>query len=209
MNSNQNHSIKVHKQECTSPAKAEIKSVALGSNQGPGVQIQKQECASTVNADTGSINLGTPYVTAKVISPGVSTDKVCTGEDAAVESSDAGAFTAEVLFCTRAILHLLPLICCMMPIILGFKTSLSIPYCILVNSMELNRNVDTEIYHKWRIQSDFTFGFVPLAEQIMPKDMSINDSKALSPIKIHSVVRATEKPNFMEARLPVKSQLNV
>ena len=27
---------------------------------------------------------------------------------------------------------------CMMPIILGFKTSLLIPYCMLVNSMELH-----------------------------------------------------------------------
>ena len=69
--------------------------------------------------------------------------------------------------------------------------------------------VDTEIHHKWRNQSDFTFGFVPLAEQIMPTDMSINDSKALSPIEMHRVVRATGKPNFMGARLPVQSKLNV
>ena len=70
-------------------------------------------------------------------------------------------------------------------------------------------NVDTEIYQKWRNQSDLTLGFVPLAEQIMPKDTSINDPKTLSPIEMQNVVRATGKPKFMEARLPVKSQLNV
>ena len=70
-------------------------------------------------------------------------------------------------------------------------------------------NVDTEIHNKWRNQSDFKFGFVPLAEQIMPEDMSINDSEAITPIEMHNVVRATEKHNFLEARLPVRSQLNV
>ena len=70
-------------------------------------------------------------------------------------------------------------------------------------------NVDTEIYHKWRNQTDFTFGFVPLAEQIMPKIMSVCHSKPLSPFEMHSIVRATQKPNYMEARLPVNSQLNV
>ena len=70
-------------------------------------------------------------------------------------------------------------------------------------------NVDTEIHNKWRNQSDFKFGFVPLAEQMMPNDMLTHDSEALSPIEMHTMVRATEKPNFMEARLPVRSQLNV
>ena len=70
-------------------------------------------------------------------------------------------------------------------------------------------NVDTEIYHKWRDQTDFKFGFVPLAEQIMSKNMSINTSEVLSPCEMHSIVRATQKPNYMEARLPVNSQLNV
>ena len=59
-------------------------------------------------------------------------------------------------------------------------------------------------------QSDrFQFCFVPLAEQIMPKDMSVCYSKAMSPFEMHSIVRATQNPNYMEARLPVNSQLNV
>ena len=70
-------------------------------------------------------------------------------------------------------------------------------------------NVDTEIYHKWCYQTDFSFGFVPLTEQIMPKDMSVCHSKPLSPFDMHSIVKATQKPNYMEARLPVNSQLNV
>ena len=236
VNYNQNHSIKVQKQVCTSTAKAEIKSVDLGSNQDPGVQIQKQECASTANADTGSITLGTPEVTAKVISlPAVDSDTARTGEDAAVESSKACSFTAKVISAPEG--------CEDCPLsgaknasdrskvnsekVVTQNSALVAPQLLydahyigvqdkFVNSIlhvgqfnGITPNVDTEIHHKWRNQSDFMFGFVPLAEQIMPKDMSINDSKSLSPIEMHSVVRATEKPNFMEARLPVNSQLNV
>ena len=43
----------------------------------------------------------------------------------------------------------------------------------------------------------------------MPTNISVNDAKALSPIEMHNIVRATEKPNYMEARLPINSRLNV
>ena len=39
VNLNQNGSIEVHNRKCTSTAKTEVKSVALGSNQDPGVWV--------------------------------------------------------------------------------------------------------------------------------------------------------------------------
>ena len=236
VNSNQNCSVKVCKQECTSTPDTEIKSMALDSNRDPGVQLQKQECTSTVNPEIGSINLDTPEVTAKVISPpGVSVDIVCTGKDTAVESSEAGNFTAEVISATgdcedcppsrventtiwskvnsdKVVTHNYAFVT-PYPLYdahyIGVQDKFANSILHVGQFNGITPNVDTEIHHKWRNQSDFTFGFVPLAEQIMPKDMSINDSKPLSPIEMHSVVRATGKPNFMAARLPVKSQLNV
>ena len=43
----------------------------------------------------------------------------------------------------------------------------------------------------------------------MPDTNVINCSDGLSRLNIHALIRATNKPNCMEARLPMKSQLNV
>ena len=69
--------------------------------------------------------------------------------------------------------------------------------------------VDTEIYHKWRGQSEFQFGFVPLGDQILPEKVEISNSEGVTPLQMHRIVKETNKPNYMEARLPVKSQLKV
>ena len=34
-------------------------------------------------------------------------------------------------------------------------------------------DVDTEIYHKWREQSEFNFGFVPLGDQKLPDNLIV------------------------------------
>ena len=70
-------------------------------------------------------------------------------------------------------------------------------------------DVDIEIYHKWREQSKFDFGFVPLGDHKLPDDFTVGSSKGLTPLEMHDIVRPTNKPNYMEARLPVKSQLKV
>ena len=44
-----------------------------------------------------------------------------------------------------------------------------------------NFNVDTEIHKKWRAQSKFDFGYIPLDEQWMPQTMEINDWEGGSP----------------------------
>ena len=69
--------------------------------------------------------------------------------------------------------------------------------------------VDTEIYHKWRGQSEFQFGFVPLGDQILPEKVKTSNSEGLKPLEMHRIVKETNKPNYMEARLPVKLQLKV
>ena len=66
-----------------------------------------------------------------------------------------------------------------------------------------------QIFQKWREQSDFDFGFIPLGEQQMPTNLDINVRHTENLIEIHEIVKNTKKPNFMQARIPVTSQLNV
>ena len=79
------------------------------------------------------------------------------------------------------------------------------------HAIDVNKfpNVDSDIFHKWRRQSAFNFGFVPLGVQLMPEGDVINDGVELTPIEMHHAVKKTNKPNFMLARIPVKGQLNV
>ena len=87
----------------------------------------------------------------------------------------------------------------------------------LVNSIlhvhQFSTSVDTgevnsDTYNAWRHQSDFDFGFVPLGDQILPSTKTVNEVKGKTPFEIHEIIRATRKPNFMEARIPIESQLN-
>ena len=68
---------------------------------------------------------------------------------------------------------------------------------------------DNPVYNKWQSQVDFPFGFVPLGDQIMPENRDWYQTHSYSPIQMHDIVRSTGKPNFLGARLPVMSQLNV
>ena len=70
-------------------------------------------------------------------------------------------------------------------------------------------HIQAPIFHLWRQQVDFTFGFVPLQEQILPPDNSPECGFSGSPLQIHEIVKSTGKPNFLQARIPIKSQLNV
>ena len=72
-----------------------------------------------------------------------------------------------------------------------------------------NMHVNTEIHKKWRSQSSFDFGYIPIDEQCMSQTMESNEWEKGSPWDVHSLVRATGVPNFMKARVPIKSQLNV
>ena len=44
---------------------------------------------------------------------------------------------------------------------------------------------------------------------MLPRIVTVNEAKGKSPIQIHEIVRSTSKPNFMQARIQIDSQLNV
>ena len=81
-----------------------------------------------------------------------------------------------------------------------------------VHRFSQNEHVDgvnSKIYNAWRRQSDFDFGSVPLSDQMVSDVSTINDPGYSSPLQIHDLVRVTNKPNFIQARIPVQSQHNV
>ena len=59
----------------------------------------------------------------------------------------------------------------------------------------------------WKSQTDYTFGFVPLNNLVMPDDIGHIGDKVHDPVEQHLKVRPS--PNFLGERIPVKSQLNV
>ena len=71
-----------------------------------------------------------------------------------------------------------------------------------------NGNMQCEVFKKWRDQTDFDFGFVPLSNFLLP-DSKDQGLRFESPIEQHYAVRCQGVPNFLGARSPVSSQLNV
>ena len=63
---------------------------------------------------------------------------------------------------------------------------------------------NSPILTQWQKQSEF-FGFIPHSEQIMPDVVNTVSPVVVSVFDIHALVRA----NYMSARIPVRSQLNV
>ena len=71
-----------------------------------------------------------------------------------------------------------------------------------------NGDMQCEVFKKWCDQTDFDFGFVLLSEFLLPD----NKQQGLgfeSPIEQHYALRRQGVPNFLGARSPVLSQLNV
>ena len=62
---------------------------------------------------------------------------------------------------------------------------------------------------KWREQTDYDFGFIPLADSLLPNEKFVDFSGHTCPIQQHIAVRARGCPNFMGARIPVQSELNI
>ena len=62
---------------------------------------------------------------------------------------------------------------------------------------------ECQIFQKWREQSEFSFDFIPLGEQLMPNTFETDVTKTNSFIEIHEIVKNTKKPNFLKARIPV------
>ena len=74
---------------------------------------------------------------------------------------------------------------------------------------DLAQGVNTPIFNQWQRQINFQFGFVPLGCLLMPSSVTSWNSHDYSPIEMHKIIRKTGKPNFLQARLPVASQLHV
>ena len=61
----------------------------------------------------------------------------------------------------------------------------------------------------WNKQTDYHFGFVPLSNLVLPNNPGHIGDEVSDPIQQHFRVNATGIPNFLGARIPIKSQLNV
>ena len=81
--------------------------------------------------------------------------------------------------------------------------------CATVNHKKARSEVQTPIFDLWRNQVDFTFGFAPLEDQVMPIADIPDGVSPGSLLQAHELVKATGKPNYLQARIPIKSQLNV
>ena len=68
---------------------------------------------------------------------------------------------------------------------------------------------NSPIFRQWQKQSGFSFRFIPHSEQVMPDVVNTVSPVGLTVFDIHALVRATGKHNYMSARIPVRSQLNV
>ena len=81
--------------------------------------------------------------------------------------------------------------------------------CANVKNKKAWGEIRTPIFDLWRDQVDFTFGFVPLQEQVIPTANIPNSVFSGSLLQAHELVKATGKPNYLQARIPIQSQLNV
>ena len=64
-------------------------------------------------------------------------------------------------------------------------------------------------FRLWKSQTDYTFGFVPLNNLVMPRDIGHIGDKVLDPVEQVLKVRSSGTSNFLAERIPVESQLNV
>ena len=81
--------------------------------------------------------------------------------------------------------------------------------CANVNHRKARGEIRTPIFDLWQDQVDFTFGFVPLEEQVMPTSNIPDSVFSGSLLQAHELVKGTGKRNYLQARIPIQSQLNV
>ena len=61
----------------------------------------------------------------------------------------------------------------------------------------------------WSAQSKVKFGFIPLTDPIMPSRADTSHIKCRDPIELHNEVKKYDLQNYLGARIPVESQLNI
>ena len=69
--------------------------------------------------------------------------------------------------------------------------------------------IDNDIHQLWSSQVDFKFGFVPLQKQVLPAPDLGSSNFSGSLLQVHDIVKRSGKPNFLQARIPIQSQLQV
>ena len=80
---------------------------------------------------------------------------------------------------------------------------------IFNDSNKLVIPLECKAFDQWRIQSDMNFGFIPLTDPCLPDDTTRSDILCRDPIKLHGEVKKYDLPNYLGARIPVKSQMNI
>ena len=71
-----------------------------------------------------------------------------------------------------------------------------------------NEQTQCDVFQKCKMQSDFQFGFIPLSNLIFPQSTDVGLGFE-SPVEQRFTAKKHGVPNFVGARIPVKSQLNV
>ena len=69
--------------------------------------------------------------------------------------------------------------------------------------------VECRSYDQWRLQSDMNFGFIPLTDPILPTTDKVAGARFSDPTQLHKEVRRYNLPNYLGARIPVNSQMNI
>ena len=80
---------------------------------------------------------------------------------------------------------------------------------IFNDSKKLVIPLECKAFDQWRIESDMNFGFIPLTDPCLPTDTTRSDISCPDLIKLHGEVKKYDLPNYLGARIPVKSQMNI
>ena len=83
-------------------------------------------------------------------------------------------------------------------------------YSLLFNGdRKIVNACNSVILQQFKAQSKYTFGFVPMSEPLMPSTLQLNSNGGYSVVDLHHKVKQHGKPNFIGARIPLSSQLNI
>ena len=80
---------------------------------------------------------------------------------------------------------------------------------IFNDSRKLVAPLECKAFDQWKVQSAMNFGFVPLTNPILPETTVTSDISFLDPIKLHEEVKKYNLPNYLGARIPIRSQMNI
>ena len=78
----------------------------------------------------------------------------------------------------------------------------------VVKKIKGDAYLQCDAFKKWREQTDFDFGFVPLSPLVLPEAKG-QGPRFESPIDQHFMAKRHGVPNFLGSRIPVSSQLKV